>query len=112
MADPHALYDEADKLKAADDLAGAAEKLTQALDIDEGFALGHAAMAVVQQRLGEHGKAIEHAQRVCEIEPHDAFSYTALSVTYQRAYAGTNDTSYIQKAEDAMAKSRTIEAGG
>ncbi|MEO0531585.1 MAG: scaffolding protein [Planctomycetota bacterium] len=112
MADPNALYDEADKLKSAGDLAGAAAKLDEALSIDDDYALGHAAMAVVQQKLGEHGKAIEHAQRVCELEPNDAFSYTALSVTYQRAYAGTNDTSYIQKAEDAMAKSRMIEAGG
>ncbi len=29
-------------------------------------------------------KAIEHARKVVELEPDDAFSYTALSVIYQR----------------------------
>ncbi len=38
----------------------------------------------------------------------DPFSYTAMSVTYQRAYAGTDDHSYIAKAEDAMEKSRQV----
>ncbi|QDV72422.1 scaffolding protein [Botrimarina mediterranea] len=112
MSDPIALYDEADKLKAAGDLEGAAAKLTEAIAADDSYALAHSAMAVVQQKLGAHDKAIQHAQRVCELEPKDAFSYTALSVTYQRAYAGTGDTSFIQMAEDAMAKSRMIEAGG
>ena len=37
----------------------------------------------------------------------DPFSYTQLSVICQRAYAGTNDPQgYIQKAEDAMARSQ------
>ena len=68
-------------------------------------------MAIVEQRRGAHDKAIEHAQRVTELEPGDPFSFTALSVTYQRAYAGTGDTGYIQLAEDAMARSRMIEGG-
>ncbi|TWT95237.1 Tetratricopeptide repeat protein [Botrimarina colliarenosi] len=112
MADPVALYDEADKLKAAGDLDGAAAKFEEAIAADETYALAHSALAVVQQKLGAHDKAIEHAKRVCELEPNDAFSYTALSVTFQRAYAGTGDTSYIALAEEAMATSRTIEAGG
>ncbi|QDT67829.1 Tetratricopeptide repeat protein [Planctomycetes bacterium MalM25] len=111
MSDPAKLYDEADQLKASGDLAGAAAKLAEALEADDSYALGHAAMAVVQQKLGEHEKAIEHAKKVCELEPTDAFSYTALSVTYQRAWAGTQNQQYIQLAEDAMAKSREIEAG-
>lgn len=109
MADPAALYDEADRLKAAGDYSGAAAKLAEAIGIEPGYALAHSAMAVVQQKLGAHDKAIEHARRVCELEPHEAFSYTALSVTYQRAYAGTGDTSFIALAEEAMAKSRSIQ---
>lgn len=108
MPDPNTLYDEADRLKAAGDFAGAAAKLEEALALDPGYALGHSAMAVVRQKLGAHEEAIQHALRVCEIEPNDAFSFTALSVTYQRAYAGTGNTGYIQLAEDAMAKSRMI----
>ncbi|MEQ8848360.1 tetratricopeptide repeat protein [Botrimarina sp.] len=112
MADPAALYDEADRLKTDGDLEGAAAKLEAALAADESYALAHSALAVVRQKLGQHEEAIEHAKRVTELEPNDAFSFTALSVTYQRAYAGTGDTGYIQQAEDAMARSRQIEAGG
>ncbi|TWT88315.1 Tetratricopeptide repeat protein [Pseudobythopirellula maris] len=111
MSDPSALYDEADKLKASGDLEGAAAKLTEALAADEDYSLAHAALAVVLQKRGMHEEAIAHARRVTEIEPNDPFSYTALSVTYQRAYAGTNDHSYIGLAEEAMDRSRQIEAG-
>lgn len=110
MADPASLYDEADKLKDAGDLPAAAAKLDEALQADADYALAHSALAVIQQKLGEHEKAIEHAKRVCELEPNDAFSHTALSVTYQRAWAGTQDQQYIQLAEEAMARSREIEA--
>ncbi|TWT47638.1 tetratricopeptide repeat protein [Botrimarina hoheduenensis] len=105
------LYDEADRLKSNGDLDGAAVKLEEALAIDEAYALAHAALAVVQQKRGLHDEAIQHAERVCQLEPRDAFSYTALSVTYQRAYAGTGDTKYIAMAEDAMDKSRRVEQG-
>lgn len=111
MADPAKLYDEADQLKNDGDLDGAAAKLAEALEIEDTYALGHSAMAVVQQKRGEHEKAIEHAKRVTELEPGDAFSFTALSVTYQRAWQGTQNNDYIQLAEDAMAKSRMVESG-
>jgi Flp pilus assembly protein TadD len=42
--------------------------------------------------------------RACELEPNDAFSFTALSVTFQRA-------GKIQEAEDAMAHARTLQMG-
>lgn len=103
------LYDEADQLKAAGDLPGAAEKLQAALAADPKYALAHSAMAVVLQRMGEHQRAIEHAQKVCELEPSDPFSFTALSVTFQRAYAGTNQMEYIRLAEDAMERSRMLQ---
>ena len=34
--------------------------------------------------LAETDKAIDHAHKVVELEPDDTFSYTALSVIYQR----------------------------
>ncbi|MAT72181.1 MAG: scaffolding protein [Planctomycetaceae bacterium] len=108
MADVVALYDEADKLKAAGKLDEAAAKLREALAEDESYALAHAALAVVTQRLGQHDAAIQHAQKVCELEPNDPFSFTALSVTYQRAYAGTGEMQYIQLAEQAMERSRMM----
>ena len=112
MADLTQLYDEADKLKQEGDLEGAAAKLQEALAADEKYALAHSALAVVLQRMGKHDDAIQHAQKVCELEPNDPFSYTAMSVTFQRAYAGTNNMEYIRLAEEAMEQSRILSQGG
>ncbi|MEX2168504.1 MAG: tetratricopeptide repeat protein [Pirellulales bacterium] len=109
MATAPELYDEADKLKAAGTLPAAAEKLQAAIAADPNYALAHSALAVVLQRLGQHEAAIQAAQKVCELEPSDPFSFTALSVTFQRAYAGTNQMEYIRLAEDAMERSRMLQ---
>ena len=111
MSEVHELYDQADQFKAEGKLEEATAKYQEILAEDANYALAHAALAVVQGRLGKHEEAVEHAQRVCQLEPNDPFSYTQLSVICQRAYAGTNDQSYIQKAEDAMARSRMIQEG-
>jgi Flp pilus assembly protein TadD len=108
MSDRVKLYDEADTLKAEGKLDEAAAKLEEALALDENYALAHSALAVVLQRLGRHEEAIQHAQRVTELEPSDPFSFTALSVTYQRAFAGTNQMGYIRLAEEAMERSRQL----
>jgi len=105
------LYDEAESLKMAGDLDGAVAKLNEALGVDPGYALAHSALAVVLQRQDKHDEAIAHAEKVTELAPEDPFSFTAMSVTYQRAYAGTNEQAYIQKAEDAMEKSRVLSQG-
>ena len=110
MADPVALYDEADKLKDAGKLDEAVAKLNEALATDANYALAHSALAVVLQKLGRHEEAIQHAQKVCELEPDDPFSFTALSVTFQRAFAGTNNMQYIRMAEDAMERSRILQS--
>src|SRR2546421_1301964 len=96
MSDPIALYDQADKLKDEGKIEESAAKLKQALAADPSYALAHSALAVVLQKLGKHDEAIEHARRACELEPNDPFSFTALSVTYQRAFAGTNNQQYIR----------------
>ena len=108
MSDGVKFYDEADRLKAEGNLPGAAAKLQEALAIDDTYALAHSALAVVLQRLGQHDEAIRHARRVTELEPQDPFSFTALSVTYQRAFAATNQMGYIRLAEEAMEQSRQL----
>jgi tetratricopeptide (TPR) repeat protein len=111
MSDPIALYDQADKLKDEGKIEESAAKLKEALAADPSYALAHSALAVVLQKLGKHDEAIEHARRACELEPNDPFSFTALSVTYQRAFAGTNNQQYIRMAEDAMEQSRILQSG-
>ena len=103
------LYDEADKLKDEGKLEEAITKLVDLLALHADYPLAHAALGVVYGKVGRHEDAIRHAQRVCELEPSDAFSFTAMSVIYQRAFAGTGNKQYIQLAEDAMGRSRMIE---
>lgn len=102
MPTQYELYDEADKLKDAGRNEEAVAKLHEALAVDPGYALAHSALAVVYTRLKQHDEAIAHAKKVCELEPNDAFSFTALSVTCQRA-------GKIQEAEDAMARARMLQ---
>jgi Flp pilus assembly protein TadD len=95
------LYAEADQLKDRGDLEGAVAKLDELLAQDPSYALAHSALAVILGRLRQHEQAINHALKVCELQPNDTFSFTALSVTYQRA-------GRIPEAEDAMAHARMM----
>ena len=85
--------------------------LTPLIEEDESFVLAHLALARVYTKTGQHEEAIKHGVRACELEPTDAFNFTALSVTYQRAWAGTQNQEFITKAEDAMARAQQINAG-
>jgi Flp pilus assembly protein TadD len=96
------LYSEAERLKDSGDLEAAAKKLEELLAHDPTYALAHSALAVICGRLRRHDEAIEHALKVCELEPKDAFSFTALSVTFQRA-------GRIPEAEEAMARARMMQ---
>lgn len=88
-------YDEAINLQQAGKLEEAVEAL-EALIVDEpGYALGHAALSVFYGKLSRHDEAVEHAQKVCELEPNDPFSFMALSLIAQRA-------GKISEAEQAM----------
>ena len=109
MPSLHELYDEADRLKEAGNFDEAIAKLEEIVAQDDEYALAHSALAVLCGKTGRHEDAVSHAKRVCELEPADPFSFTALSVIYQRAFAGTNQPHYIQLAEEAMAKSQLIQ---
>lgn len=111
MATIEETYDQADRLKDEGKLDEAIAKFEEILAQDEAYALAHSALAVVYGKVGKHDEAVGHAKRVCELEPNDAFSFTALSVIYQRAFAGTNRPEYIQLAEDAMARSQMLQSG-
>ena len=110
MSNLHAQYNEVEKLIDAEKFAEAIQGLEQIVREDDSFVLAHLALARVYTKTGEHLKAIEHGQRACELEPEDPFNYTAMSVTFQRAWAGTQDQQYIAKAEEAMARAQMLQS--
>lgn len=94
-----ALENEAEQLKADGKFQEAIEKLQQALAMDENFVRGHLAISVLYHKIEDYEKSVAHAETAFKLEPDDPFNSAALSVTYQRAFEGTRDPVYIQKAE-------------
>lgn len=111
MATTTELYNEATRLRNAGELEQSVAKLHEVLEVDPNYALAHSALSVVLQKLDRHDEAIVHAECVCKLEPSDPFSYTALSVIYQRALAATGDLKFKMLAEEAMERSRMVGGG-
>ena len=99
-----ALEQESEQLKTDGKFDEAIAKLHEALEIDPNFARGHLALSVLFHKTENYEKSCEHAEKAVELEPNDPFNMAALSVTYQRAFEGTRDPIYIQKAEAALAR--------
>ncbi|MFM8986194.1 MAG: tetratricopeptide repeat protein [Planctomycetia bacterium] len=97
-------YEAAEVVKNAGDLAGAVAALEAVVADHPDFALAHSALAAWCTRLERHEDAVRHARRVCELEPTDPFSYTALSVACMRG-------GRIAEAEEALARSRMLQGG-
>src|SRR4051794_6639704 len=104
MPTPNELYDQAVDLRDGGDKAGAIAKLEEAVALDPSYAIGHGMLAKLYVDLAESDKAIEHAKKVVELEPDDTFSYTALSVIYQRC-------GKIPEAEHAKAMAYNKQMG-
>ena len=96
------MYDAASKLKEAGDLAGAVAALLKIIDVDKDHLHTNMALGVFMQKLDRIEEAIKYAVRVTEIQPEDPFSFTQLSVIYQRC-------GKIPEAEDAMAKAHVLQ---
>lgn len=96
------MYDAAIKLNAEGNPEGCVEALKKILTIDPNHVQTHMALGVHCHKLGRFDEAIQHAKKVTELEPADAFSFTQLSVIYQRC-------GKILEAEDAMARAREIQ---
>lgn len=113
MAELHELYSTASKLKDQNQNEEAISKLLEILEIDESFVLAHLALSVIYGRVGRHQEAVQHGQRACELDPSDAFNFTALSVTCQRASQAVDNAAdnqrYIQAAEQAMAQAHQLQ---
>ena len=108
MSTVHELYDQADALKDAGKNDDAIEVLKQGIAADETHVLSHLLLCRIYTQSARHGEAIVHGLRACELEPQEAFNFTALSVAYQRAWAGTGDKQFITMAEDAMGQARML----
>ena len=112
MSSIHDLYNEADKLKDDGKSEEAIAKLQELLEQDENFILAHLALGILYGRVDKHEEAVRHGQKACELEPNEPFNFTAMSVTSQRAFEGTQNRQYIQLAEEAMAKAHTLQGQG
>jgi Tfp pilus assembly protein PilF len=84
MPTPNELYDQAVDLRDNGDKTGAIALLEDAIAADPSFAIAHGMLAKLYVDIAEADRAIAHAKKVVELEPDDTFSYTALSVIYQR----------------------------
>lgn len=104
MPTPDELYDQAVDLRDKGDKEGAVALLREAVAIDPAFVIGHGMLAKLHADLAQTDEAILHAQKVVELEPNDTFSYTALSVIYQRC-------GRIPEAEEAKAKAYYKQMG-
>jgi len=109
MTEAETLYNEGEKLKDEGAYEQAVEKFNASAAADATYSLPHLALSIVFGKMQKHEEAVTHAQKACEIEPDDAFNFTTLSTVLQRAYAGTGNTSFIQAAEDAMAKAQMLQ---
>jgi len=85
MANPDQAYDEAIELKEAGKLDEAVARLEELANSEPDFALAHAALSVFYGKLDRHAEAVEQAQKVCELEPEDPFSFMAMSMVCQKA---------------------------
>ncbi|MCR9116249.1 MAG: tetratricopeptide repeat protein [bacterium] len=112
MATAIELCNEGDVFRNEGKFPEAIEKYEAAVAADPNCVIAFLSLAVVYGKVGEHEKAVKSGEQAIALEPNESFNYTAMSVTYQRAYAGTQNQSYIQLAEDAMAKSHSVQAGG
>ena len=96
------MYDEAVKLQQDGNPEEAVGKLQELLGQDPKYALAHAALSVFYCKLEKHEEAVEHARKVCELEPEDPFSFVAMSLICQKA-------GRLQEAEEALMEARRAQ---
>jgi tetratricopeptide (TPR) repeat protein len=102
-------YNQAEKLKDEGKNDEAVLLLEEILSEDPSHVLTHLTLCRIFTLQGKYAQAIEHGLKACELEPDQSFNFTAMSVTYQRVSAGTQERKYIQLAEDAMAHAHRLQ---
>lgn len=110
MSTKEELYDQADRLKDAGKPEEAVAKLLELVAQEPDYALAHSALAVLYGRLKRHDEAIRHGLKVCQLEPGDPFSFTAMSVTFQRRQDPRSRRRHGPGADDARAVAECFHA--
>ncbi len=96
------IYDKGVALQQEGKLEEAVGELQGLTEEHPDYALAHAALSVFYSKLEKYDEAIEHAQKVCELEPHDAFSFVAMSLICQKG-------GRLQEAERALMQARMAQ---
>ena len=96
------IYDEAVALQQQGNMEEAVGKLQGLAEEEPDYALAHAALSVFFSKLEKYDEAIEHAQKVCDLEPHDPFSFVAMSLICQKG-------GRLQEAERALMQARMAQ---
>jgi Flp pilus assembly protein TadD len=85
MASVEREYDEAIALQEAGKLEEAIGKLEALVEQAPDHALAHAGLSAFYSKMDRHDEAVVEAQKVCELEPEDPFSFMAMSLICQKA---------------------------
>jgi Flp pilus assembly protein TadD len=104
------LYKQSEQLRREGKFEEAIAKLQELQQQDNAHVLSHLALAVLMGKVNRHADAVRHAEQAVQLEPNDTFNWTALSVTFQRAFEGTQDRQYIYKAEEAKGRAAQIQS--
>ena len=102
MPNREAMYDEAIEMQQQGRIEEAVEKLCELVAAEPDYALAHAALSVFYSKLETDDKAVEHGQKVCDLEPEDPFSFVAMSLICQKA-------GRMAEAENALAQARQAQ---
>ncbi|HUT93270.1 MAG TPA: scaffolding protein [Thermoguttaceae bacterium] len=96
------MYDEAIAIQQKGSLEEAVVKLQELLDVHPDYALAHAALSVFYSKLEKYDEAVEHGQKVCDLEPEDPFSFVAMSLICQKG-------GRLREAEEALMQARMAQ---
>ena len=95
-------YDAAIALKEAGDQAEAI-RLLEALCADfPDYALPHAALSMLYSKQEKFADSLRHAAAVCELEPEDPFSFTAMSILARQSGDKGAAEEALGKAQEAQ----------
>ena len=95
-------YDEAIALKETGDQDGAIRQLEAICADFPDYALPHAALSMLYSKQEKFADSLRHAAAVCELEPEDPFSFTAMSILARQSGDKAAAEEALAKAQEAQ----------